>query len=281
MELTEPVVRAKRVLLLRVVLRAAAIDDRVGEPGKALVVREQRAPFAGRHDLRRLVAEGAEVADAPSALAVPTLPVRVSAILDHRERVASSDLHQPIHIRHLVPEMHGDDRAGPRGDRGLHERRVDRPGLRRHIDDHGKRTRRDRRVHRGGERERGDDHLVSPADPERLEGHLHRHGPVGHQHPVPSALVCGEGFLERCGFRAGLGEPAPSAAPDHLLHGGDVLVVAVWPLRVRLRADGDAAGDRELYHRSGSFVVGRSARGSLDRPHDARLASPRFVRKVS
>src|SRR5262249_44265274 len=82
-------------------------------------------------------------------------------------------------------------------------------------------------------------------------------------------------LLERRPDGTGLGEPAPPAAPDHLLDRGDILVVSVRPVGVGGGADRVTAGDRELCHRASSRAR------CLDPPRGARLASRRFVRKVS
>ncbi len=256
-QLAQSVVGAERVLLLLGILRPAAIDDGVCAARERLVVREQRAAFAGRQDLRGLVAEGAEVADAPGAASPPLLAVRVCAVLDHRESVRGGDLHDPVHVGHLVAEVHREDRLRALRDGRLHLIGVDRPGLRRDVDEDRQGAGRHRRIGGGRERQGRDDHLVAPADVERLAGDLHRHRPVHHQDPVRRALIGGERFLERATVHAGLGEPSPLTAANDVGHRGDVLVVGRRPGRVPARPDGCPAVDRELRHRA-SLLSGAS-----------------------
>src|SRR6185503_14027784 len=105
------IVRPERVLLLVGVLRAAAVHDRMRAPREGLVVGQQRSALARRQDLGGLMAERAEVADAAGPLVAPALAMGMRAILDHGEAVACRDLHQAVHVGHVMAEVHGYDRA--------------------------------------------------------------------------------------------------------------------------------------------------------------------------
>ena len=50
----------------------------------------------------------------PAPVSLPPLPVRVRAVLDDREAVPPRDLHDPVHVGHLVTEVHRHDRLASR-----------------------------------------------------------------------------------------------------------------------------------------------------------------------
>ena len=251
MELAEAVVRAERVLLLVGVLRAAAVDDRVRPAREAVVVREQRAAFAGGQDLRGLVAERAEVADAPGARSATAGRARARSPRRPRAR-APGDVHDPVHVGHLVPEVHRHDRPRPFGVIAASTRSgsiVQVSGV--DVDEHRQRAGRHRRVRGRRERERRHDHLVAPADAERLAGDLHRDGAVHHQDR--RARRPGRRRTRSSKRRSrtpGSGKPPHSPLRTTSVDCGNVRVVVVLgPRRVRGGPDRGPAVDRERRHR--------------------------------
>ena len=107
---------------------------------------------------------------------------------------------------------------------------------------------RDRGVGGGGERQRRHDHLVAPADPERLQRHLHGDRPVHHHDSVGRALVGGEPRRELGVARARL-RPAPDLpVQHHIRHGVGVALVDLRPGRIRLAAHAGTAVNRQNAH---------------------------------
>ena len=247
-QLAQPVVGAERELLLGRVLRPAAVDDRVRAPCQVVVAGQERPALARGQRLRGLVAERAERADASGPAAAPLLAVRVRAVLDDRQPVAVGDRRQAVHVGHLLAQVHRHDGARARRDRGLDGIGVDRPALRFHVHDHRQRSGCDRGVGGGGERQRRHDHLVAPADPERLQRHLHGDRPVHHHDSVGRALVVGEPRRELGVARARL-RPAPDLpVQHHICHGVGVALVDLRPGRIRLAAHAGTAVNRQNAH---------------------------------
>ena len=247
-QLAQPVVGAERELLLVRVLGPAAVDDRVRPPCQVIVAGQKRPALAGGQRLGGLVAERAERADASRPAAAPLLAVRVRAVLDERQPVPVGDRRQPIHVGHLLAQVHRHDGARARRDRGLDGIGVDRPALRLHVHYHRQRSRCDRSVGGGRERQRRHDHLVAPADPERLQRHLHRNRPVHHHDAVCRALVGGEPRRELGVTRAWLRPAADLPVQHHIRHGVGVSLVDLRPGRIRLAAHAGTAVYRQNAH---------------------------------
>jgi hypothetical protein len=220
----------------------------VGPAGQLLVAGEQAAALAGGQQLGRLVAEGAELAEAAGPPVAPALAVGVGAVLDQGQRVAPGDLAEPVHVGHLVAQVDRHDRPGPGGDGRLDLVGVDGQGVTEDVAEHRQGPGGHGRVRRGREGQGGHDHLVAPADPQRLEGDLHGDGAVDHDHAVAGALVGGEPVGEGGGQRARLGEAAPAAAPDHLGDRLGVALVVHRPGRVALGPDRRPPAQRQLRH---------------------------------
>ena len=85
--------------------------------------------------------------------------------------------------------MHGQDRLGPRRDRGLDRGRVHRPGRRVDVDEDRGRPGVDDRGDRGDEGHRHGDHLVARPDPGREQREMQRRGARVHRDGVPDAAV--------------------------------------------------------------------------------------------
>ena len=159
----------------------------VGQQHAAFARRER---FAAHHRSRRHVANRA---DQP---ALVERAVGVRDILDHRDFVAASDLHDAIHIRGIAGVVHDQDRLGTRADAVLDVIRVDAQRLRVDV---GEDDRAAERVDGRARRPVGDagaDDLVAVTDAQAEHRGVQRGsaGVVrqGEAHPVPGCVL----FLE-------------------------------------------------------------------------------------
>lgn len=137
-------------------------------------------------------------ADAP-ALVSRTMGLR--GILDHAQAVTAGDVEDRVQIGRLAIEMHGQQRAGSRGNRGLDACGVDimGGGIRLDRDGHGPHTR-DRQPCRDIS-VRGHDHLVARPDIERAQRKDQRIQPIGQPDRMGRAAIGGPVSLE--GFDLG------------------------------------------------------------------------------
>src|SRR6266849_4693577 len=214
-ELSQP----KRRLQIRHVVLEAEGDDRVrggpappvSAPGVASnpvepqqphalaqvgIVGGDHAPFAGRDGLDRMEAEDRCRAPAADRVAAVLAAERVGRVLDQREPVTGGDRPEAVEVDGLPAEMHRQDRAGARRDRGGDGLRVDveRPG----IDVDEDRAGPDGEDHVAGRRPRhggGDDLVAGPnACCQEREVKAGRGG--AHRDGVRGANGVREGLLE-------------------------------------------------------------------------------------
>ncbi len=93
--------------------------------GDRLGVGHQR-PALDRGDvLGHVERERGEVAERADPPPLPLGPDRVRRVLDHVQPVAIAQLGQPVHVDRPAGQVHGHDRPGARGDRGLGGIEVD------------------------------------------------------------------------------------------------------------------------------------------------------------
>src|SRR5688572_30891318 len=126
------------------------------------ITRHDRAAFTvGAEILAWVKAETADLSDRSAPLALVLGAVRLTRILDHHQTVLSGDRHDWIHVRRLPEQVHGNDRFGPRCNRGLELLRIHREELGLDVDEHRLGARILDRSDGGDERERNRDHLVA------------------------------------------------------------------------------------------------------------------------
>jgi hypothetical protein len=87
--------------------------------------------------------------------------MRVCGILEHEQAVPAGDGHDGVHVGRLAGEVHGDDGARPRCDRGLDGAGVDVERLQVDVHEHRHAVGLDHRRCRRQEGVRRDDHLIA------------------------------------------------------------------------------------------------------------------------
>ena len=153
------------------------------------VVRDQRAAVAERAEVllddearRRRIAELAD--SEPGAGGIDRLRV----VLDDAELVPIGDVFDRRHVGALAVQVHGNDRFRLRRDRRFDPRRIDAPGLRIAVDEHGCGAGDPDRFGCGEERVRVRDDLVARSYAHRHQCQPDRVGAVpgadGVRHPV-------------------------------------------------------------------------------------------------
>src|SRR4051794_28019129 len=182
-----------------------------------LVVRADSSAVAeGAEVLARIEAEGRGRAERPRAPIAVARAVRLRGVLEHHQAVPARDARERIHVAHLPVQVHGQDRAGPVGDRGLGGRRVDQAGAGVDVAEDRHRARVGQSECGRYERMRGDDHLVAGLDPGRERADGERGSARRDPHAVARAAVGGELLLEA---RDLLAEDERAGAQDALESG--------------------------------------------------------------
>src|SRR6266849_8452237 len=133
--------------------------------GEGLLVGAQHTPLDGAHVLGHVETETTCSTEGPHlATSVPAFDC-VGGIFQQKQVVALRNVDQRIHLTRSSGEMNGKDRAGTRGNRGLHCWGIQVHRLKRNVCEnrHGSRVK--DCIRSGRKRERAGDHLVSLADP--------------------------------------------------------------------------------------------------------------------
>ena len=204
--------------------------------GELLVIGQDHAALAGRHELVGVEAEAAELAEAaasPPAFAAIVAADRYSAPC---ASAASSMIASPccpgepedrVHVHRMPVDVDRHDGPRPAGDPGLDLRDVHAPGLRVGVDQDRRRPRVDDRQRARDDREGRQDDLVARADAEGRDGQLQGDRPVGDRDAVSAPAVLGPGRLERVDEAPARRDPAGLEAL------GDVLRLALAEDRAR------------------------------------------------
>ncbi len=215
LQIVEPRVDARLDVMIAVGLAAVAQPlDRVGEraiAGDDGAAVAERAEVLGRVEAER--AGDADRADRPSAA---RREMRLAAVLDDREVVSRGDRFDRGHVGRLAVEVHRQDRARLRTDRGFNLARVDRQPHRIDVGEHRARAGHHDRERGVGRGQRRRDHFVAGADAERAQDQRDRVGAGADADRVRGAGGGGELLLERLDLRP---EHEP-AARDHAIDRG-------------------------------------------------------------
>ena len=140
---------------------AALVVERIALVGPFVVVGEDGAAVAAVKVLAGLEAEAAGVAPGAEATAAPLAEMRLAGVLDHRQLVLLRHGEDGVQVGGGAAQVHGNDRRGAVGNRGLDLARVnlDRLGVAVHED--GQRVVQQDDVHRGDEGVGGNDDFVA------------------------------------------------------------------------------------------------------------------------
>ena len=174
LELVEPRVHTRRE---RVVPRTLRVGAELSQTLRLLRVarRNGAGVTEGAEVLRRVEGEAADRADGARGSLRQAKPDRLRAVLDDR----NAGLGEPSNGCRTTVEVHGEDRGGPRTDRGKHRVRVDRQCRVADVHEHGFEPGAEDR-HRATVRRQGRaDHLAARGQVERAQGELDRIGARG------------------------------------------------------------------------------------------------------
>ncbi len=259
----EAAVEADRSMLI-LFARAAVAQHRdpLGEIGPR---RRHRPAVAGSAEvLGRIEAEAADIAEAAGAPAAIKGAVRLSRVLDHRQRMLCRDGGHCIHIGALPVEVHRDDRLRPRRDRGLDLAGIDQRIVMAHVDQH--RPRAAERYGKCGRREGHgrDDHLVARAQPESTAGKLQRIGAAADAERMRHLAILGKRALEQ----AHLFAEDEVAAPEDLGDRPRDLRLEVATLRPEVDQRDRFLQNRSIVHRPDPVRRDHPSRASKAATHE-------------
>jgi hypothetical protein len=191
-----------------------AVEPQSPDPVGKLCIRGGDGP-AVPHRSEVLGREEGEGGDRPQSAGATGRPGRSSClgrVLHHRHS-------QGLDLRdrgHVAEQVHGDDSARTRGERGPDAVRRHAEGLRVHIAEDGSGAGGRDGLGGGVEREGRHHHLVARADAQCAQRDGQCFGPVGHAHRVIASDVGGELPLERLD----LGPQDEAAAVEHRRNAG-------------------------------------------------------------
>ncbi len=154
--------------------------------------------------------------------------MRVGAVLDQREVVASAEFEERVEVGGGTGDVHGDDRPGPRRDRRLGRGDVDAQRVGVDVDEDRRGVDRKGGARRRHERHAGDDHLVALADIAGRQRRFEGVRAVREREAVRRAVVGGEVVRERRGDVA-----VPRPPPAGVEHRQQVLAFVAVPDRPR------------------------------------------------
>jgi len=110
-----------------------AVVDRARLALDVVVVGDDDAALARRHQLALLEAERPDVAQRADLAAFPFAAVGVRAVFDQEQIVPLGDGRQPVQVGGMAAHVHGDDRPRALGDGRFDQVRIDAVGIRRDI----------------------------------------------------------------------------------------------------------------------------------------------------